>query len=289
MEQGDRHTVRAPALPPSLDALAAVFSGEAGDPQVGDIWRARWRRVVQVVVLLRVEEQHVEAVPLAADNAMGDAQTVLLDDDDVLFGFTSAWAGLVRRLPMRVLDVRLGAVSEPGLAAIRVGAGHGARITNDLDERSQLRDALASRLDELAAATWLPATAGTVDLQAVMRKRGLTPSQVATDLGVEPGEVIELIRGDRAPSDAIADHLSTLLEVDADAIRNPTVSEEYVRALDLPRFRRRLVERGRASGVDDEAAWRYHVATNELPVAARTTGHSDAFRRAVGLVEDYLR
>ena len=67
------------------------------------------------------------------------------------------------------------------------------------------------------------------------------------------------------------------------------VSDDVVWVLDRPDLRARLSERGRREGFDDEGQWRLEVAVGGyLPVAARTTGHSDERRRIRGLVEDFL-
>ena len=86
-----------------------------------------------------------------------------------------------------------------------------------------------------------------------------------------------------------ATKLAPILGVAAEALKAPhAVDPDLVWVLDRPRFRRRLAERGRANGVTDEIAWRYYVATSELPTAARFTQNSDARSRWTALVEDYL-
>ena len=66
------------------------------------------------------------------------------------------------------------------------------------------------------------------------------------------------------------------------------LDHDLVWALDRPQFRRRLAERGLAEGEPNEAAWRFKVATGELPLAARATRSANARGRWMGLIETYL-
>jgi len=97
------------------------------------------------------------------------------------------------------------------------------------------------------------------------------------------------VRGDRTISVEVLPRIASVLGVNPEDLAGPHEIDPFlVLALDLPEFRRRLAERGRSEGVTDEATWRYTVATERLPVAARTTGHKDQLRRYIGLIEDFL-
>jgi plasmid maintenance system antidote protein VapI len=143
-------------------------------------------------------------------------------------------------------------------------------------------------MDELAAASWLPQVSHVIDLAQALRARRLTPSMVASDLDVAPGDVTALVRGDRRPSPDQAVVLARLLGVSTDQLLSAPIDADLVWALDRPRFRRRLAERGVSEGVANEAEWRLRVATSKLPTAARTTGPVDPRRRWLGLIETYL-
>lgn len=279
---------RGSLAPPQLHDLVGAFASEPPDPTAGQIWRARWGSVAQVVLLAASEGDDFQMVPLTPDVNLVDDSAVVLPEATTPLGFAAAgWVGLRRRVPIRVLDVLLGSVDDAVLHEIVSGRGAGASISSAVDERAQVRDAIARRLSDLADATWLPEAI--VNLEEEFHQRGLRPASVAREIGVEPGDIIDLIRGDRAPSPEVAQRLAGLLKVDPTTLTAVPVDGDLVKVLDLPKFRRRLAEKGRLQGVVDEVAWRYRVATQELATAARTTGPTDGVRRWLGLVEAYLR
>ncbi len=273
---------------PSLAALASVLDAAAVDPSEGEIWRAAWRTCVQLVLVAEVRDADFDAVPVNPDIELIDDHAVLIEPGAPLTHPLAAWSGLRRCLPIRVLDVRVTTVPASDLEAVRRGRGAGAPITSVLDERAQLRDALVARVNELANATWLPATSNVIDLGEMLRARKLSPSNLAPKLGINPGDITALARGDRVPSPEQAEMLARLLEVAPEQLPSAPVDADLVWALDRPRFRRRLAERGAAEGESDEVAWRLRVATSKLPIAARTTGSVDPRRRWTGLIETYL-
>jgi len=281
---------RMPSHPPAFDAVVARFAGPIEEPETGQIWRARWRDTAQLLLLTGSNDSDVEAVPLSLDVDLGDDTAVLLRSDIQPLGFdVVAWRSLRRRLPVRVLDVLLGWADPVAVEAVGHAQGVGAAIVSDLDERSQVRDAMGERIETLEAADWVPQSTEPIDLAEKMRARGLTPSQLASELDIDPGTVIAFVRGDRVPTSAEATRLSPLLNIDIASLTGAhLVDPDLVWALDRPRFRRRLEARGRQLGITDESEWRFRVATQELATAARTTGSVDPRRRWLGLIEDFL-
>lgn len=287
MEQQEMKSRSQPA-PPSLDSLAAIFQTPPADPMPAQIWRSAWDWSVQLILLTEVRDSDIEAVPLSPEVEFADNETVLVDPSGPLTHRLGAWCGLKRKLPIRVLDVTVGSIGADDLDAVGRGIGEGAPITSVLDERGQVREAMSTRMGALAEAMWAPTSADPIDLVERFRQRSLRPSQVAQELGISPGDVTDLIRGDRAPSPEQAETLAPLLDVAPEALLSVEVDPDLVWALDRPRFRRRLAERGLLEDESDEGAWRLEVAKNRLPIAARTTGSTNARTRWVGLVETYL-
>ena len=284
----DGMPIQGRAEPPSLDELSAVFGASVTDPSQGEIWRAAWASCVQLVLVVDVGDADTDVIPVSPDVDLADDKTVRISPGTPLTHPLGAWCGLRRCLPIRVLDVCVTRVSSSELEAIHHGEGDGPSITSVLDERAQLRTTMAERMAELAAATWLPSSVDTIDVADVIRERDLSPSRVARELGVAPGDVTAIARGDRTPTSEQAEILSSLLDVEAEQLQRVRIDPDLVWALDRPQLRRRLAERGLAEGEQDEAIWRYQVATGELPVAARTTGSTNSRRRWMGLIETYL-
>jgi len=289
LEQGEMHEQRGSRRPPSLDGLTAVFAARPDDPVAGEVWRAAWGPTVQLILVLGVGHDDIDAMPLSPDLELADDDTVSFEPGPPLKHALGAWRSLRSRLPARVLDVRVSAAaSDDSVTRILSGAGIGAAVSSVLDERAQLRSVLSDRMTLLGKASWAPERVDQIDIGARIKEVGAKPSALARELGVTPGEITDLARGDRTPSADQATKLAGLLGVPAEQLRVGSLDPELVRALDRPRFRKRLAELGRAEGYTDEAAWRLQVARNELPVAARVTRSKDPRHRWEGLIEDYL-
>ncbi|WP_419848824.1 helix-turn-helix domain-containing protein [Candidatus Poriferisocius sp.] len=287
-KEGNGQQVQGRVEPPSLDALSAAFSASVTDPHQGEIWRAAWGSCIQLVLVVEVGDADIDTVPVSPDMDLGDDETVRVDPGSPLDHPLGAWCGLRRRLPIRVLDVCIATVDPSELEAVDRGEGDGPSITSLLDERAQLWKAIADRMAELAAATWFPSNADAVDFAVMFHEHGLSPSKLASELGVAPGEVTAIARGERVPSSEQAEILSSLLNVEADRLQLVRLDQDLVWALDRPQFRRRLAERGLAEGEPNEAKWRFKVATSELPLAARATRSANERSRWMGLIETYL-
>jgi plasmid maintenance system antidote protein VapI len=275
--------------PPSLDGLAAEFDSEPPEPVEGEVWRAAWNSSVQLILIIGVGDNDIDAVPLSPDVEFADDDTVPLEPPPPLTHALGVWRSLRSRLPTLVLDIRVcPALSVAAMEHLRNAPGVGTPATSVLDDRFQFRSVLAQRMEELAAATWVPANVDPVDIGARIKERGVKPSTLAHELDLTPGDITDLARGDRRLTVEQARKLAPILDLSAEQLTAVSLDNDLVWALDRPRFRKPLAERGRAAGISDEAAWRLHVATNELPVAARTTGSSEPRRRWMGLIQDYL-
>lgn len=275
-----------PVVPTSFDMLIERFQSVSDDAQSGQIWRARWNETAQLVALISVSDTEVVAVPVSFDVALADEHAVPLPLESVLGQGTVAWTSLLYKLPIRILDVLIGSTD----ASILAEDGIGATLINPLDERYQVRDEMVDRMEALKEAAWVPTTTEPVDIGDIMRARDLKPSQVARHVGVDPGVIVSLVRGDRTPTAEQATLLASILGITAAALAaSHAIDSDLVWALDRPKFRKRLANSGRSNGVMDEGTWRYKVATSELATAARITGSKDARLRWIGLIEDYLR
>lgn len=286
----DDHNAPATPDPAHLDALRDAFAATAPEPAVGQIWRARWRHTAQLVLVLRTDDVSVSAAPITPDVELGDDLAVIVDDDASPFGYAVlVWTGLTADLPVRVLDVDLGDIDRAALAAVEGRRGIGAPITHPLDERAQVRDAISDRMEALANAVWAPEAATTIDLTAAMKAKGFTPGKLAPIIGVDAGEIMAVARGDTVPTPELAERLGPLLGIEPlDLLGARRLDPDLVWAFDRPSLRRPLRERAEAEGFEDEGAFRYHVATAELALAARQTKSTSPRDRYLGLIRDYL-
>ena len=274
-----------------FEDLTQRLAAEQGDPAQGEIWRVRWGSTVQSVVVIDVSADSVVGSPLSYDVALGDNHAVQVSPLNQTLGYeVVAWTSLQRQLPMFVLDVVLGQVDDDALLAIRRQVGDGASITSVLDERCQVHDAIEQRMETLAQARWLPSSIQVRNLGSLMRERRIGPSDISEALGIEPGTATALARGERSVTPEQAGRLAPLLGVTEDDLLAPVAMDpQLVHELDRPVFRHRLWEKGRQEGATDEATWKYHIASTQLALAARTTNRATERDRWSGLIEEYLR
>jgi plasmid maintenance system antidote protein VapI len=288
-------------LPESL--MEVLAAGCVADPRAGQLWQLEWDGRGAVGLIVGVDADTLLVVPAEDDPHLGDDWALLLDEADSPIGLSFVlWTGQAASVPLRVLNVVLGVVPELVMsrvqdalgarAANRLGAadGVGAPISSVLDERAQLVEVIKQRFAELAAATWLPATAGEpARIGELLQAAGLQATQVADHLGLPAREVLKLVRNQRSLSPEEAVRLAELLGV-APSTLGATVSvpTELVAALDRPHRRaqlRALAEAARTS----EAAFRRGEALAILPMAARRAGAPGAGPDWEQLVEDRLR
>lgn len=277
------------ALRQSLGRIADAFAQEPPDPIAGHVWRCRWQDAAQLVVVVSVNDRSVDAIPMTSDVDLGDDTGVTFSTaGGTLENRWLAWVGLRQSLPTRVLDICVDRVEPATLEAFRVEVGDGAPIGHPLDERLQVRDAIAARMHALKAARWERDDVRPVDIEALIKARGLSAGQVAQQADVPPGTIVEILRHRRVPTGNLADRLGEILDVSPSELSAQPLDANLVVALDRPKYRRRLADKGRQAGVLDEGAWRYQVANEQLALAARTTVHADEMRRWQGVIEDYL-
>jgi plasmid maintenance system antidote protein VapI len=168
--------------------------------------------------------------------------------------------------------------------------GIGAPISSVLDERAQLVEGIKRRFAELAAATWLRATASEpARLGELMQTARLQATQVADHLGLPPREVLKLVRNQRPLSPEEAARLAELLGVAPSTLGATLfIPTELVAALDRPHRRAELRALAEAARIS-EAAFRRGEALAILPMAARRAGAPGAGPDWEQLVEDRLR
>jgi hypothetical protein len=274
----------------SFQQLIRTLASEQVDPVVGDIWKTRWQSSVQIVTVIADNSDGTMVIPLSYDVALGDDSSVQLSVADQSLGYAVvAWTSLSRVMPLCAFDVKLGELKENGLASVADPIGVGLSLLSSLDERSQVRDAIDERMDNLAHANWLPDAETSVDLATAIRERNVKISNVAKLLNIEPGFATALVRGDRKLTASQSTLLSEFLDLDdhSQAIHSQ-VDPILFNELNRPQYRRRLWQKGLDAEATDEAVWRYEVATT-LPVAARTTSYQSPRERWAGLIEDFLR
>jgi hypothetical protein len=260
------------------DAVRAVFEADPGDPAPGQLWRTRWDDVVELVLLLTVGAEDVLVAPISLDDRYADENTVLLRSVQTsLATGVAVWMGLVRRLPMYVLDRQLGvAATDLGCrdwAEYLVGAAaiRGQPAVSPLHPVNDVRARMVDALECLAAARWAPSGSG--ELGRLLAAARLGPSQLTGLLAVSPQIALALRRGQVPLTPDQAATLAPVLKMPDRALleANPAPSRRLVQEMSRPRRRAQVSRLAAHRGIEERRAWL--TATYSVnAMAARQTG-----------------
>lgn len=153
------------------DAVVTAWRGDLPAPARGQVWRARWGDVTEIVVVLDVQDMDwIVAAPVSVEVEFVDDTVVVLPAEvSPLGGPIAVWVDLSRPVPVRVLDRQVGAVGDP--ASLAAPSAAGPAIASNLDPRLEVRAGLDDAMDSLAAASRSTASTGT--LPSLLTSRGI--------------------------------------------------------------------------------------------------------------------
>lgn len=260
------------------EEVRAAFEAEPNDPAPGQLWRARWDDVVELVLLLGVGDADVAAAPISLDDRYADEDTVILQRGQSSLATTVAvWMGLARPLPMCVLDRQLGMIDVDVTDgawidhAVNAGATRGRAAVNPLDAANDVRARIGDSVGSLAGATWAPS--GTGKLGKLLASASVGPQQLVDLLEVKPQAALALCRGQMAATPEQAEKLAPVLQMPDRAVleANPAPSRGLVQRMSRPRRRAQVNQLATQRGVDERSAWLSATYT-VYALAARQTG-----------------
>lgn len=260
------------------EKIRAAMEAEPGDPTPGQLWRARWGELRELLLVLDIGDDIVTAAPVSLDDRYVDEQVVVLAPEQASLEVSVAvWLGLIRPLPMCVLDRQLGATALDVTAtawadrAVDTGAARGREAINPLDPLNEVRSRLVDAMEVLAGAQWAPA--GTGDLAGILARESISPQQLVDVLAVSPQRALALRRGKAAATAEDAAALSSLLRITESQVleANPAPTKRTVRELSRPRRRAQVVQLAARRGSDERSAWQT-VAYGIDALAARQPG-----------------
>jgi len=277
----------------SARLLAAVRAAEAAatvpDPAPGQLWRAAWDEIAQLVLVIEVSRPGTAVVaPVTIDPPAADDTSVVLDADvTVLDHVATVWGEIAAPVPLRVFDLLIGAVAAAVATAVeQVAAGHrtvlpagvrvGDPVTSPFDPAAEVRAELSDDLERLGAALWALAGSDTAQTLRDLLGKSLDLSALQVALGLDLPAVIGIVMGKRpvTPEQAAAVAAVTGLAAEQVLAAVSPLPVELVSELDHPRWRTAL--RTRRQPGQSEAAARLTVAYGVLALAARQTGQTSA-------------
>jgi DNA-binding transcriptional regulator YdaS (Cro superfamily) len=293
------HVLRAgAAAAASPGLLAAIQAADRAasmpDPSRGQLWRASWDDVTQLVIVLRVTAVgSATVVPVTVDPPASDEASVVADAALTLLGHEATlWGGFAADIPFLVFDVLLGVVAPTIVAAAEraaVGEGSdelpeglraGSHVESPFDPAAQVRAELSDALDLLRHAAWAtPSAPAGKPLPELLKGRNDVPAllrKIAETLGLKPPEVMSIMKGARPvlPDQAPVFARITGLTEQEVLSAAPPLPDDLILELDRPKWRKALTARRASAG--SEGAARRSVAYGALALAARQTGASSA-------------
>jgi hypothetical protein len=254
------------------------FESEPVDPRPGQLWRARWVDVVEIVLLVEVNSDGVLAVPMSLDDAFADPEPLIVPATlTALDTPVAAWTGLAVRLPMCVLDRHADSVAfdvtgpdwvaSALVAGCRRGRSPGSRTAPVHEFRGRLADAM----HDLSTAAWAPQGAGT--LASLIAAAPVSTTDLVKRLGGQAPRVLALRRGHAAATPEEATILAPILQLTEQGVldANPALPVDLVRLLSRPRRRAQVARLATQRRQTERRTWQSAAFSLQ---AARQTGAS---------------
>lgn len=266
------------AVPEKVRATAAAAPG---DPCPGQIWRAVWDDVVEIVAVTAVDGTAVRALPVSLETRFHDSQTLLLPAAaSTLDQPLALWCGLASRLPWCVLDRQVSQLSVPldakgSPAPTATEYRYGSPIPSSGAQASEFRAVLADTMDLLTSVQWAPQGSG--DLAVVLKQRGLGPADLIQHLAIEPSRALAVLRALTPLTPHEADLLAPVLGLPVGDVlaANPPLPDRLVHELSRPARRVQIRRLARLTGTaEDDARQQALFAT--LALAARQERPAEA-------------
>nr|WSW42935.1 hypothetical protein OG296_07285 [Streptomyces sp. NBC_01001] len=241
------------------DAVRTTVAATPGDPRPGQIWRAVWEDVVEIVAITAVDDSAVHALPVSLETRFHDADTLLLTAEaSTLEQPIALWRGLGNRLPWCVLDRRVSQLSisldaDGSPAPAATGYSYGSPIPSPAAQAAEFRAALADTMDLLAAAQWAPQ--GNGDLAVLLKQHAFGPADLIQHLNIQPPHALALLRSQTQLTPDEAGLLAPVLGLAVDEVlaANPSLPEPLVHELSRPTRRvqiRRLAQLNKTAELD---------------------------------------
>ncbi|MFI7679388.1 hypothetical protein [Actinophytocola sp. NPDC049390] len=246
-----RGALAAAALPP---ALRQTWATPPPDPTSGQLWRARWGAVTQLLLVLESAAQSVRAAPVTSDPDMADDSAGILAEgaSDLSIPLV-VWLDDAASVPLRVLDRFVGALAEQHRRVQDVPRGR--PIVSDVDERAVQRARGQDAMDVFVSARWAPEGTGT--LKEILGKADR--SRLSAVLALPDRQVIALLRGRKGVTPDQAERLAPVVGESAEVLlaSNPPLPEDLVADLDLPVYRAMVNALAKRRGLEEIEAWRF--------------------------------
>lgn len=263
------------------NAVRAAAAAPPGDPSPGQIWRAIWDHVVEIVAVTAVDETTVHGIPVSLDTRFHDSDTLLLPAEaSTLEQPLALWNSLGGRLPWCVLDRQVSRLSVPLDAdgtptPTATGYRYGSPIPSPAAQAAEFRAVLADTMDLLVTARWAPQGSG--DLAALLKQQGLGPAELIQRLSIQPPRALALLRAQTPLTPHEAGLLAPVLGLPADKVlaANPPLPERAVHELSRPARRVQIRRLAQLTGTAEHDA-RQQVLFATLTLAARQEHPAEA-------------
>lgn len=244
-----RASLTAATLPSSV---RRAWADRPPTPTPGQVWRARWGTVTQLLLILDAPARSVRAASVTLDPDLADDTAVILpaDSGDLTVPLV-VWLGDATSLSFRILDRFLGSVSID-LREVP-DACRGRPILTPADERAVHRACLQDVLDVFVAARWAPDGDG--NLGEILGT--ISSNRLSETLELPDRAVIALRRGRTWLTPEQAERLAPVVEETVENLlaANPRLPDDLIADLDLPAYRAKVNMLARQRGIDEVEAW----------------------------------
>ncbi|MFJ8076983.1 hypothetical protein ACIQ7Q_24325 [Streptomyces sp. NPDC096176] len=263
------------------DAVHRVATAQPQDPKRGEIWRAAWEDIIQLLLITTTGDDDTAHVVPVSFERYADARTLLLPARaTTLEQPVALWWGLEATVPWCVLDRQVSELTaRPDNLTSRALAdtvkestwGSGTVLSAAAGE---YRAVLTGHLEVLASAQWAPQGSG--DLAELLGEHGITVQQLAAELNLAPPHALDVWRGQQPLTAEQAATLAALLGQPAARFldANPTLPPTVVHELNRP-LRRSQIKKLAAHYDETEHAARLRAAYGIYALAARDDNRTE--------------
>lgn len=256
-------------------AVQDAWAASPPDPTSGQLWRARWGTVTQMLLILESSARSVRATPVTFDLGMADDSAGILPAtaSDLSIPLV-VWIDDAASLPLRVLDRFVGVLAEQRRRV--QDAPRGRPIASAVDERAVQRARGQDAMDVFVSARWAPEGSGTLKEILGRTER----SRLTAALALPDRQVIALLRGRNGVTPEQAELLAPVVGETAEALlaSNPPLDEDLVADLDLPVYRAKVNALAKRRGLAELDAWRVVGYTVAGVANRRTEGAAPSLR-----------
>lgn len=249
---------------------------ELPDPDINQIWRARWEETaLAVIIVANPEDDRVTVAAVTFDPDLADLSATVIRASGTTIGTSAVlWLDDTRSIPLATLDAHLGNMKGP-LVERKLDSNellHHQAVATRRSNDGVMRASIVDDLTALVDAAWIPEHGG--DITELLAK--VKGSDIVQAVGVSTADALQIKRGQRPLQPDEATKIAPLAGHSADELvaAASQLPPAVIHLFNTPAVRSRITKYAKATGASEITA-RRNCAYGVYAAAARATGQAD--------------